>query len=379
MAKRKRQVKRPNQWLTPENAKKVSNFLGASKKIYNNFREGSDAVKGIKKYLKPGRPSKPKSAIKNAVSVRRENMNGGGNVVCTHINVGRSTAKARKLISDYKKHGAWGSSQFLQSFIVQNTNVTAYNQIISVLGSIFKGAAINTLLTEAYDSNAAWQALAPGLLTANYEGDILCSYAKVELEFTNMEQAITFVDLYTLRAKKDNESPYTYDDPKTCWSQAYSEVAGLNTIDQNFPGCEPGYPFFNDNFHKVNHETICMNPGEVRRITVYFKLNKQINISRTAGHQGNLRGLTHHIMMVARGSPVDNSTTQFSVPTEFYLSPIKIVGTITTSYSLGVRNRPGKVRFTSIAGMTSTYGANVYVMRDENAIPADMKAAGSVG
>lgn len=77
---KKRTVKRPNQWFTPENAKKVVNAAGVAQKLYSKFT-ANPAVKKEKSGLRR------KKTLKD-VKIKHEKMNGGGQVICTTVNIG---------------------------------------------------------------------------------------------------------------------------------------------------------------------------------------------------------------------------------------------------------------------------------------------------
>jgi len=323
--------------------------------------------------------NQPTKTVTKTVRVKHENMNGGGNVVCTHINIGTTSAAEKKLNKSYKKNGAYAQSSYNTTFSIVNSSTTGDLQTVTDINSHFKGSSIKLLTDNAFQQNAVWQSLRPGINTAGSEADVRIEYAKACYEFTNMEPSITFVDMYILRAKVDNDTGATYDSPSTTWTSSVNQLKGLNTIATTFPGLEPGGPFFKQNFKEIVKIPICMNPGEVRRLYCYFHINKSINYSKLITKVGNLKGLTYHVMFVTRGSPCDNSNTQFATPSEIYLSPIKVVGICQATYGVSIRVRPSRGAYTAASGLTATYGANVYTLKDEDATQADLRTAGIVG
>jgi len=307
------------------------------------------------------------------VKIRHENMNGGGNVVCTHVNIGNTTAAEAKLNRSYKKNGAYAQSSYNTTFSIVNSNTTADLQTVTDINSHFKGASIKLLTDNAFQQNAAWQALRPGINTAGSEADVRIEYAKACYEFTNMEPTITFVDMYILRAKVDNDTGATYDSPSTTWTSSLNQLKGLGSMASTFPGLEPAGPFFKQNYKEIMKIPICMNPGEVRRLHCYFHVNKSINYSKLITKVGNLKGLTYHVMFVTRGSPCDNAKTQFATPSEIYLSPLKLIGICQTTYGVSIRIRPARGAYAASSGLTATYATNVYTMKDEDGNAVDVK------
>lgn len=352
-----------NNWVQP-----VPGVAGP--KPFSKYTHGAQV---IPKFIKPS------GGRTGTVRTTNFKMNGGGQVICTNINVGESTEKDKKATGKFMKNGVWTKSSFIVPFSVVNSATTGANQKVQDIASIAKGLAIKTVSDEAFDNNAAWAALRPGLVTAAYDADCRISTTTQELEFTNMEPTITFVRLYYFRAKKDNETPYTYDSPDTVWTTDADVNEGLNSVSRSFPGETPSGPFFKDNFHTVFKQDYCMNPGEVRRVTIYHHMNKNFNFVKTLNHQGNIKGLTHHLMMVARGPVCDNSQVQFATPTVFSLAPVKIVGTIRTVYKFGVQVRPSKTNYQATSGLTATYTGNLYNMNDDKGSSESILPDGVIG
>jgi len=259
---------------------------------------------------------------------------------------------------------AYGLSSYHTSFIIQNASTAGDTQLVTDIKSDWKGAAIKLLVGNAFQANAAFQAMQPGLTTGASNGKLYLHYAKTNYEFINMEPTITFVDMYIFKAK--NNVTGTYESPRDTWLTGNDTEEGVGAgIDRSIPGSTPNSAYFKENFKTVVKQTFCMNPGEVRRVSVYEHKNKTIDYAKTVGYIGNLRGVTNHVMFVSRGSPCDNSNVQFTAPTAIYYSPVKIVGTVTTTYAIGCAAKPPRSNYSAVAGLTATYGT-VYSMVDED-------------
>ncbi|ALE29599.1 coat protein [Lake Sarah-associated circular virus-7] len=328
-------------------------WLGKKAKAYWN----SPTPKVYKK------KSKPKEEAKEL----HTSVNGGGNVINTIVNIGKSNKKQAKLI---KKLGAYTTSQYLAAFTHVNTATEASTQEVNDVAVYLKGQSLWDIVQNAYQQNAAWQALAPNLTTAGAQARIYVSYIKTEIEFVNLSPAICFVDIYLFRAKVDqlafSDVTSAYNLPSNTWATSIDQEKGLGSVSQTFPGMEPRGALFKKHFKEVYKLRCCMNGGEVRRLSIYMHMNKWVESAKIILNKGNLNGLTHHLMFVERGSPCGNLNDPYVADTQVYLSPIKINGTVNTTFGVGCLVRPSNNAYTSQTGLTTSYAANVYTLVDDD-------------
>lgn len=309
--------------------------------------------------------SSSKTKSKTKVRVKNEAVNGNQAVVCTHVNIGHSTKKDKQKWRKIATNGATVRDTYQGTFFLMSKSTDGSNQIIKDVGAILNGAGYANIVNKAFDVNAVWQSLRPGLTTASSEALSRIAYIKTELEWTNMQKTITFIDVYYLMAKRDNELT-TYDSPRACWVTGVDTTDGLNTNSISFPNSGPTESkFFRENWKVLHHASICQNPGEVRKMTYYDHVEKSFNYAKTLGRT-SIRGLTRFIMIVGRGPCIDNANIQYTDPTVFSLAPVKIVGRFSTSYSLTTSIRPSKMVGQNSSGLTSTIPANMYTLKDDD-------------
>lgn len=378
---KKRFRKRVSRKSTISRSRKKS-FRGGTKR-YLSKRAMSYADGSGPQFLGPLNPTNPKikKIINNQIAKERHtDVNGGGNVINTIVNFGNSN---KKLLKTVKTKGAYTTSQYLTAFSIANTATEGNTQEVNDIAAYVKGQTVIDLITNAYQQNATWQALGPGLTTGGMQAKIFLAYIKSEIEFINLSPAVTFVDVYLFRAKIDqldfSDSTSAYNLPSNAWTTSLDQEKGLGTVSKLFPGMEPQGEFFRKNFKEVYKLRCCMTGGEVRRLSLYMHLNKWFELAKAITHKGNIAGLTHHLMFVTRGSPCGNLNDPYTTDTEIYYSPIKITGTVNTTFGVGCYVRPSNNAYTSQSGLTATYNANVYTVTDEDGNPQNIGVADTFG
>lgn len=380
--------------------KRVTRKTTVNRSRKKSFRGGSKRYKRLSKRFSPGignwvadSANKTNAEFINkytsgipkpmVAKERHTDVNGGGNVINTIVNFGE-TDKA--LLKKVKNKGAYTTSQYLLAFSYANVATKANTQEVNDVAVYLKGQTIIDLITNAYAQNAAWAALGPGLTTGGMQAKIFLSYIKSEIEFVNLSPAVTFVDVYLFRAKIDQllfsdnattGSPYNL--PSNAWATSLDQEKGTGSVSQTFPGMEPRGAFFNKNFKEVYKLRCCMTGGEVRRLSLYLHLNKWVEMAKLITHKGNIAGLTHHLMFVTRGSPCGNLNDPYTSDTEIYYAPVKITGTVNTTFGVGCNVRPSNNAYTSQSGLTGTYNANVYTITDEDGNPQNIGVADTFG
>lgn len=357
-------LKRLGSQLTGPPAKKIALNVVANtaKEVYNKYAN-----------------NRPKAKAKKTKQ-RHTSVNGGGNVIHTIVNIGETD---KKLLKYVQTKGAYTTSQYLYSFSHANASTTGNLQHVNDTAEYLKGQVVGEIIANAFNQNAAWQALAPTLTTAGSQAKIFIGYVKSEIELINLSPAVTFVDIYLFRAKVDQLSAdnavSTYNLPSNAWTLSLDQEKGVGTVAKTFPGMEPRGAYFRKNFKEIYKLRCCMTGGEVRRLSLYMHLNKWMEYAKVITHKGNLAGITHHLMLVERGSPCGNLNDPFTTDTEIYYSPCKINGTVNTTFGVGCWVRPSNNTYTTQTGLTSTYNANVYTITDEDGNPQNIGVADTFG
>ena len=345
----------------PVKKRMYANAGAGPSRMLGVIKTGLDAGMKIAKIYKH-----VKSQTEPLSTVKHNKLSGGGNVICTHVNIGRTKKKDKIRLREYKSKGAYGTSQFQTPLLLLSAATDGISQVSANIGNAYTSSAITTLLSEAWDTNAAWAALKPGLTSSQFDGKILLNYCKIDLEFTNMQPTVTFVNIDYYTVKTDIA---TVNGPNDTWAQSLLGISGNNTNTLKYPDSDPNQsgPLFKGLYKRKNTLEFCMNAGEVRRITYYVHKNKVMNAADLQRVPiGSIKGLTDWIFWRARGCTVDNANTQFTAPTVYSLAPVKLVGKYQTEFSIAVLAKPSQVHYQQSSGFTGTIASNLYSMQDED-------------
>lgn len=154
---------------------------------------------------------------------------------------------------------------------------------------------------------------------------MLWSGSKDDVEFMNCSPTPIELDIYVLI---DKTTQIVNTDPKTLWD------AGI-VAEQNAPGDAPTEsrvtPWLKPTEHKlfnINYWTkrypVHLTPGERCKFTLNFRRNRVLDISYAHQFQ-TIRGLTHKIMVVQRGSLIDGTNLKTFTAGLQSLSETKLV------------------------------------------------------
>jgi len=161
--------------------------------------------------------------------------------------------------------------------------------------------------------------------TLRISSQLYLSGTKDEIEFMNCSPTTMEFEIYVLI---DKITAASAPNPSTVWSTAISQesndVTGqVETLAT--PWIKPtGYKFFNMNFWTRRFPCV-LTPGEKCKFTLNFKRNRKLDTSYIANYTGSIRGITHRIWVLQRGTLTDGTNAKTVADNDQSLSETKLV------------------------------------------------------
>ena len=176
-------------------------------------------------------------------------------------------------------------------------------QNYSNVGNFYTGNFIQSLYNNA--ANNAVGTVWPNTqsVTAGYGVKVYLQKLVQTYEFTNQTQGNSLVSMYILKAKRD---AVTFDNPTSAWGVGNNDQSGLTTTYRTYIDADPRESkLFNETWSVVKKVNFELGPGKVQQYTHTCYTNKMVDLE-LAQNYGTIKGLTHAVLMVYRGTPVDD-------------------------------------------------------------------------
>lgn len=317
-----------------------------------------NAVQGARKIAKV---FKPKSKLRQKQKVGHSNLHLPANNIikqCT-VNIknkATDSQKARFKDGTYGSYQSAGTFSMVSGIAAGNLNV----QKAQYIGSIWGGTEIGAISANSWRATAAWYALRPSTAASDMEGITLLKSFTSQLEFTNMEPTATFLSIYVLKSRVDST---TVLDPSTIWESSIDACIGDNPASTiGMPNATPSGQLFHSTYKIVDATHLAIGVGETRRHNINIYLNKVVPLRGVAAN-AMIKGITHQIMFVARGVPVDTDPTQAAGLIMY--SPVKFIGVMTSRYVTKAAVKPSRVNYQTNNVSSVGAGSALYTMNDD--------------
>lgn len=153
-----------------------------------------------------------------------------------------------------------------------------------------------------------------------------------ELRIINQGPTTAELDIYICQIKNSAVGGGT-SDPKSCWSGglAHEEANNSNVTQTSAFQVPSASKQFNINWHVIKAIKISLESGREYFHTYDFKPKRIIDSEHYASYQ-QVKGLSHRIMIVQRGTLGDSSAATAAAIGNISLCPTKIIGSIRKVY-----------------------------------------------
>jgi len=349
------------------------------KDVYDAFdavRAGIKAGEYVNKYTN-NKPKTLSAPTKNKSKLRKKtklHLQTNGTLRECTVNIYNKPPSG---VKDRFKDGAYGTAESAAGIgMATGIAAGALNiQKVGDVGTFFDGTTILALVQNAWGASTEWGLLRPGIASTSTGGIVYLKKVNIQMEFTSMAAAPCFVDVYIVRAKQDNTIAPS---PSAVWEASLDANSGINTaagVTTAMPNSRPTGKYFKSFYEVVGETHILMNSGETRRHNINIHLNKTIDYERLSTNV-NIRGITHQVFWVMRGTPADtfNAPGSTSVGTIMY-APSKLVGVLTYKYHTKCAVKPGRIVQQQNSLSAAGAGAALYTAADETGASVNVATA----
>lgn len=266
--------------------------------------------------------------------------------------------------------------------LVTGTGGSERVQVVGTVATIYSGTDVVTLAGAQFTGLPATMPIASanmgiGAVAGAKVGKIFLQRFTCEYEFVNQTDAVTTLWIYNLVSNVTNAVAL---DPSTVWQTGITDQKGSTTATSHtFPGAKPTtVKNFNNTWNVIKETVVEMLPGKVHRHKYDFHINRLVDVEYFTQY-GMVKGITNHTLLVAKGSPCDDTLT-FGAPTNIALSPVKIIYTYKHKYvtrqldikpssyyqlnnlpNISVGAVPTLYQMNDLAGTVSQVNQNTYV------------------
>lgn len=257
-----------------------------------------------------------------------------------------------------------GTSQQIYDFngsfnVVSQQGRQAFDEIS--MGGAINGSALNLVNGQPLNSNAVdltnifymtpLQQAGALAFTKGKQSKILLRSIKMTVFYTNMTDGYLHFSIYDVLPRRDTQStPLThalqgqrtlFDATATGGNEVLNNDATLQLVGSDLTQI----PYFNQKYMIVNRRTIIMNPGQVHRHTINYRINRMFNASMLDGANNYLKGFSAFHIVRIHGFPADTADNTI---TTFTSSKVSAVWRKTIKYHLIQESAPRRIALNNL-------------------------------
>lgn len=270
--------------------------------------------------------------------------------------------------------------QYTTSFFVTSGAGAGHDpskHVIKDIALVFDGLGITgTLVPMCFSQTSGEAGIKPGLLNASIP--VLLKRVQYDIEFVNQSPSSQFVTIYIVKAARDTATTSTL--PSAAWETSVnseSGTAGAASVTATWPFGRPTpNQAFKNHWTTIHTFDCTLNPGEARRHSVEVGVNKIRDYQAMTVNTAYVKGISHYVFMVARGTPGDTSNT--STAGTIMFTPTKIIGIIGIKQYIAVTNKQSKI-VNQFNDLPTTGSTNLYVINDDSGAATDANLAANFG
>lgn len=191
-----------------------------------------------------------------------------------------------------------------------------------------------------------------------------------KLRLLNEQASVVEVDIYCIISKQTTPGGHGVD-PFTAMNTGLSEINGestantYNTIDSKPTESK----LFNTYWKIATVKRVTLQPGKQLNFTWRFNANRVVDVQYFQDNDA-VRGLTHGMLCLARGSMVGNVLGP-GVDTKVDFAPVKLVGTVEKTFQSRMCNfYPRNYKFSN----NCSHDAVAYTMQEESGLVVEVEA-----